>query len=87
MSELERYRKKIDEVNDKILKLLSKRVDIVKKVKQYKQKHNIPITDKGREKVIFEKLGKKAEEFDLSKTSYKEIFEAIIRHSKQVQRK
>jgi len=85
--ELKEFRKKIDEIDNKILELLSERIEVVKRVKKYKQKKNLPITDRNREKIIFEKLGEKAQEFDLDTNSFKEIFEAIISHSKKIQKR
>ena len=86
MSELEKHRKKIDEIDGKILKLLRDRMKIVEKIKQYKKKHNLRVTDKKREKIIFQKLNKETEKLKLDNRYVRKIFKVIMKRSKKVQK-
>jgi len=85
MKTLKIYRKQIDKINKKILKLLAKRLSIVKKVGEYKKKEKIGVIDKKREHQIFENLKKQAEKYNLSKDYIDEIFTVIIKNSRMVQ--
>lgn len=55
MSELDDYRKTIDELDKKITELFEKRMDVVLKVGEYKKKNNLPVLDESREKEVIEK--------------------------------
>lgn len=52
MKELSKKRKKIDKIDNKIVKLLEKRFEIVNKLKQLKKKNGIKMEDKQREEEI-----------------------------------
>lgn len=47
-SDLEKYRAEIDKVDTEIIQRLAKRFEIVKKIGEYKKKHNLPALDKKR---------------------------------------
>lgn len=75
--DLKDYRKKIDNIDEQIIKLLKDREDIVKKVAIYKIEHNMIIEQPEREKEIF----------DRPKDKYiKDIFKIIIENSREVQK-
>ena len=48
MNELEKFRKEIDEVDDAILENLSKRMDIIERLYEYKRKNNLSIVSEDR---------------------------------------
>ena len=55
MSELDGYRKKIDEIDREITRLFEERMDTVIKVGEYKKKNNLPVLNKDREQEVLEK--------------------------------
>ena len=54
MIELNLLRKKIDEIDDKLLILLKERLEVSKKIGEIKKKNNMPIYDPVREQEIIE---------------------------------
>lgn len=52
MNELEKLRKEIDEIDEKIAILFNERMKIVQKIKDYKKENNLPIQDKNREESL-----------------------------------
>lgn len=54
MIELNLLRKKIDEIDDKLLILLKERLVVSKKIGEIKKKNNMPIYDPVREQEIIE---------------------------------
>ena len=54
MIELELMRKKIDEIDDKLLVLFKERLEVSKKIGLLKKKHNIKIFDPQREQEIID---------------------------------
>ncbi|MCL2819259.1 MAG: chorismate mutase [Oscillospiraceae bacterium] len=75
--ELNELRFEIDKIDDSILKLLDKRMDLSVKVAEFKKKHKLPIHDPKRELEILDKLIKKVkkERESAIKTLYMLIFE------------
>tara|TARA_Y100001960_G_C14420433_1_gene702637 strand:+ start:82 stop:342 length:261 start_codon:yes stop_codon:yes gene_type:complete len=78
-------RKKIDDLDEEIIKLLKTRMEISKKVGLLKEKLHIPIEDKLRENEIIERLTSKAGK-NLSEEQLIRIFTAVFKTSKQVQK-
>ncbi|WP_071130556.1 chorismate mutase [Enterococcus timonensis] len=82
---LDGLRAKIDHIDDQLLELLTKRLQIVGDVAQYKAEHKLPILNKGREEEILARL---VPSNDAALTPFlKENFEQILRLSKEYQAK
>tara|TARA_B100001123_G_C14873755_1_gene853073 strand:+ start:475 stop:738 length:264 start_codon:yes stop_codon:yes gene_type:complete len=77
-------RKKIDDLDEQIIRLLKRRMQISKDVGSLKEKLHIPIEDKTREYEIIERLTQKAGK-NLSEEQLIRIFTAVFKSSKQVQ--
>lgn len=52
---LDKYRKSIDEIDEKLLELYEKRMSVVLDVAKYKKQHNLPILNSNRENEVIEK--------------------------------
>ena len=85
MQEMIEFRKQMDEINDNILNLLAERLEVSKKIGKYKEEDGLPVFDAKREAEIFEKLERDAEEKGLDKKHVLEVFELIIKNSREVQ--
>ena len=59
MKEIIKLRKKVDKIDLKLLKVLSKRNNLTSKIKKIKQNNNIQLEDKTREKTILKTLNSK----------------------------
>ena len=77
-------RNDIDNLDEEIIQLLKKRMRISKEVGQLKEKLDIPIEDKKREKEIIDRLTAQAGK-NLSEEQLIRIFTAVFKSSKQVQ--
>lgn len=87
MNNLDNLRKQVDKVDEEILKLLGKRVEIVKKIGQLKKQQGKPVFDKKRWQQILESSLKKSEDLGLSKVFVKNILQKIHQYSLQIQKK
>lgn len=91
MDKLEKYRKKIDMVDDGILKMLNRRMLIVKRIGRYKRENNIEIVDEKRWGKVMKKIKKLAEKQDLDldmvESIWNEIHKAAIELEKKKNRK
>ena len=78
-------RQKIDTLDEEIIQLLKKRMEISKEVGKLKEKLDIPVEDMGREQEIIDRLTQQAG-INLSEEQLIRIFTAVFKSSKQIQR-
>lgn len=84
MSDIELYRKQIDEIDHKMRLLFVERMEIVSKVNHWKNIHNYPIHDSIRENQMIEK-NVNALENNFISAYYEEFLKTIIKLSKDYQ--
>ena len=84
---IERLRKEIDSIDNKIVELLSKRKGIVKKIAGIKKQENKPVIDNKREQEIINRLKKLSKEKGLDENFIESIYETIINYSRNEQEK
>ena len=84
MKKLENCRVLIDNIDNLIIELYEKRMDVVKEVIKYKIENNIPITDSNRELSMLENNLKKIKNEEY-KTYYKYVLEGFLKASKKMQ--
>jgi chorismate mutase-like protein len=84
MSTLDRLRRKIDELDLQILRLLNERMAIVKRIAALKQRAGIEVQDHAREEAIFRRL-EEQNRGPLSWEAVEGIFREIIEASRAIQ--
>ena len=82
--DLNESRKNLDYIDDEILKLFIKRLNVVKGIAEYKKENNLPILQQDRENEVLERIAAKAGE-DLAPYA-KELFTDIMGISKDFQK-
>ena len=82
---LEELRKKIDEADARIVKLIAERVKIAKEIGQEKSKQGKQIEDAAREKGVLEHVRSIARQEKVSEQDIESIYEQIVTLSKSVQ--
>ena len=87
ISLIDDLRKAIDELDEEILNLISKRKDLVKEVGKIKENFDLPIFDKKREGEILKAISAKAKELGLDVTSVSNVFNLIFQGSRTEQQK
>lgn len=79
MSEkLDELRREIDKLDELILSLLKKRVELAKKMGKIKQRLNLPIIDEERESEVKRHISLLAERYELDKGDVAEIYRGIV---------
>lgn len=53
---MEKYRKKLDTIDQKMKELFLERMEVVKEIAKYKKQHNLPVEDQSRENQMFQEL-------------------------------
>jgi monofunctional chorismate mutase len=76
INELREIRKQIDKIDEEILILLNKRMQLCEQVAKVKKKANLQIEDKKREEEILQKVGE-----------FRSVFEEIIKLCKDAQKR
>ena len=80
---MERFRREIDVIDDKIADLFTKRLDLARQIGKEKQKQAKNINDTNREEAIVAKLAKA---FPEDKDSLSRLYQSIFAISKELQR-
>ena len=78
-------RKKVYEIDEKILGFLKERVEVCKSIGAIKREHGIPIRDYQREDEVYTNIMKKASELELNPQEVKAIYQEIIAMSAHAQ--
>ena len=74
-------RKQIDELDNSIMELLSKRMRVCREIGQYKKEHNMTVLQTSRYNEILDKRGAQGSLCGMDSTFVKEVFEAIHEES------
>ena len=83
---LDDLRKEIDVIDEKLVDLLARRIEIVKKIGEFKKQNNLPVLDKNRFAKVLEKVEKTAIQQGLSPDFVKELYEVIHKYSCEVEK-
>lgn len=84
MTELEFLRKRIDAIDQKIVRLLEERMALSRRVGEYKSAHDLPILDSEREKAVIQSRAEMLVNKEMEGV-VTEIFEHIMRLSREYQ--
>ena len=82
MSELDKLRLEINNIDNNIMDLLSQRMEVSIKVGEYKRKNNMKVYDATREKKLIERL---INYNNLDEEFIKELWNTIMKYSKEIQ--
>lgn len=85
MTKLESCRNEIDSIDEEIIKLYEKRMEIVKEVINYKLDNNIEILDTSREEKMLNKNLVKISNEEYKKY-YKDVLTGFLKASKEMQK-
>ena len=74
---LENYRKEIDTIDNQLIELLAQRMEVVKKVWEYKKEHNIQPLQKWRWQKVLENVVSKWKKYWLDREFIEDIWNRI----------
>ncbi|MEM3640541.1 MAG: chorismate mutase [Candidatus Bathyarchaeia archaeon] len=86
MEEILNLRKKIDEVDEKILHLLKERMEICENIGAIKKEHGFPVRNRSRENEKYKRIMEKALELGLDPYEVKAVYRKIIAMCIRVQK-
>ncbi|MBN2780865.1 MAG: chorismate mutase [Candidatus Marinimicrobia bacterium] len=79
---MDKFRKKIDRIDDKLVKLLDERMGLAFEIGRVKKEKKLQVLDAGREKEVFEHIESLPKE-TIRDDEVKELFEHIITISRR----
>ena len=85
MDDLEKLRQKINDIDDKLLQLLSKRIKVCKSVGAAKKKKGLPIRDASRENEVYNRIKQKSSELGLNSDQVQTVYREIVNMCSAVQ--
>jgi len=83
-SKLEKLRKRIDQLDDKIIDLLVKRYELASDIGKAKQEDGAPVKDSDREVQVLERVRRRARR-PLPKDAAERIYKAVLKESRGIQ--
>lgn len=84
---LRRLRDQIDEADRKLLDALGTRMKLAVEVGEYKEENGLDVSDSTREKEVISTRTSWGANRGLSSSFVRDLFERIIKHAKEVQKK
>ncbi len=78
-------RKRVDEIDEKILCFLKERVEVCKSIGDIKREHGIPIRDYQREDEVYTSIMGKASELELNPQEVEAIYKKVMAMSAHAQ--
>jgi len=85
MSQIDEMRKKIDAIDEQIIKDLLERIEICRVIGELKKQQGKPIQDRSRETHVFSKVRAQAEKLGLDPTQIEQIYREIVNMCSNVQ--
>lgn len=85
MENIRQLRKRINEVDEQILRSLSQRAEICRSIGLVKDKHGLPIQDFPRENDVYAHIREKAVELGLDPSHVEAIYRQIVKMCSAVQ--
>ena len=85
--DLKSLRKKIDEIDDELVDVISRRISLMPEVAEVKRRENVGIDQQDREKEVIDNIRKKAGENGLDQDFMEKIMSEIITESKKIQKR
>ena len=86
MNKLEEYRKEIDSIDKEMIALFERRMDVARKVGEYKKENNMEILNSKRETEVIEKNTNSLKNKDYEDLG-REFFENLMKLSRSLQEK
>ena len=87
MEKILSLRRRIDEIDEQILRFLKERMEICKIIGKTKREHGIPIKDRRREDKLYKRIVRRASELGLNSQDVRAVYQEIIAMSIHVQEK
>lgn len=84
--EISDWRRKIDELDEQIVRLINQRAEAAQAIGLLKQKDTLPVYEPQREKIVFEHV-RDANKGPLSDTEVIHIYERIVDVMRSIQKK
>ena len=85
MGEIERLRRRIDDVDDQILSALCERVKTCKAIGAAKRAQGLTVRDVSRENEVYKRIREKAAEFGLDASQVEAVYREIVNMCSAVQ--
>lgn len=84
-NDLEQFRSRIDILDKQIIDSLAARIEVVKKVGEYKKENNIEPLDTSRWQQVLDKIGKHSEKLGIKKELVHKIYEMVHEYSLEIE--
>ena len=87
MEKILSLRRRIDEIDEQILRFLKERMEICKIIGKTKREHGIPVKDHQREDDLYKRIVRRASELGLNPRDVRAVYQEILAMSIRAQEK
>ena len=84
--ELSEIRKKIDKLDEELVRIIAKRIALIPDVANYKKENNIPRYNPERENEVIEEKRKLAKELNINPDLIEDLFKRIIEEAHRIEK-
>ena len=85
MDEIEKLRKKVDEIDEQLISALCERAKACKAIGLVKKKKGVPVRDISREDEVYKRVKQKAIEFHLDPVQVEAVYREIVNMCSAIQ--
>jgi len=85
VQDIKKLRKRIDEIDEQLLRFLGERSEICRSIGLLKKDNDMPITDSYRENQVYRNIREKAPDFGLDADQVEAIYRQIVNMCSSVQ--
>jgi chorismate mutase len=85
MGEIEKLRKRVDEIDEQLISALCERAKACKAIGLVKKKRGVPVRDISREDEVYKRVKQKAIEFHLDPVQVEAVYREIVNMCSAVQ--
>jgi len=78
LERIQTLRKRIDEIDERILHFLKERMELCEAIGTTKREHGIPVRDQTREKELYKRFSEKATKLGLNPQRVEAVYREII---------
>jgi len=78
LERIQTLRKRIDEIDERILRFLKERVELCEAIGATKREHGIPVRDQSRENELYKRVSEKATKLGLDPQRVEAVYREII---------
>ncbi|MGQ9478516.1 MAG: prephenate dehydratase [Thermoproteota archaeon] len=85
MNRIRELRRRIDRVDEEIVRLIARRIELTREIGREKRRRGLPVVDEERERQVYRHVASQAKKTGIDQSVVERVFETIITYDKRLQ--